>query len=142
MLTQCAKTSLTSKLIEGDKAFFADLLVSAFLRCPGADTARDFFEIKTVSGGSVTDSAVVEGLAFKKTFSYAGFEQQPKSLTAPRIALLNVELELKTEHVAAEVRVGPDEYKAVVEAEWRLLYDKLDLIVAAGANVFLIFFGS
>ena len=35
------------------------------------------------------------GVAFKKTFSYAGFEQQPKHLKDPPILLLNVELELK-----------------------------------------------
>ena len=35
--------------------------------------------IKKVSGGSVTESLMVHGVAFKKTFAYAGFEQQPKS---------------------------------------------------------------
>jgi hypothetical protein len=45
----------------------------------------------------VTDSFLVQGVAFKKTFSYAGFEQQPKSFVDPKILLLNVELELKSE---------------------------------------------
>ena len=35
------------------------------------------------------------GVAFKKTFSYAGFEMQPKHYEKPKICLLNVELELK-----------------------------------------------
>jgi len=43
------------------------------------------------------DSRLVAGVAFKKTFSYAGFEMQPKSYESPRIALLNIELELKSE---------------------------------------------
>lgn len=30
--------------------------------------------IKRVTGGSVTDSFLVNGVAFEKTFSYAGFE--------------------------------------------------------------------
>ena len=34
--------------------------------------------IKKVPGGSVTDSFLVDGVAFKKTFAYAGFEQQQK----------------------------------------------------------------
>jgi T-complex protein 1 subunit eta len=37
----------------------------------------------------------VDGVAFKKTFSYAGFEQQPKSFDQPKILVLNIELELK-----------------------------------------------
>jgi len=32
--------------------------------------------VKKVAGGSLTDSVLVKGVAFKKTFSYAGFEQQ------------------------------------------------------------------
>jgi hypothetical protein len=32
-----------------------------------------------VIGGGLRDSFLVKGVAFKKTFSYAGFEQQPKA---------------------------------------------------------------
>ena len=45
----------------------------------------------------MTDSMLVEGVAFRKTFSYAGFEQQPKKFENAKIAILNVELELKSE---------------------------------------------
>ena len=48
---------------------------------------------------------LVAGVAFKKTFSYAGFEMQPKNYSQPKIALLNIELELKAERENAEVRV-------------------------------------
>lgn len=51
------------------------------------------------------DSHLISGVAFKKTFSYAGFEMQPKRYENPKIALLNVELELKAEKDNAEVRV-------------------------------------
>ena len=51
------------------------------------------------------DSVLIAGVAFKKTFSYAGFEMQPKKYTNPKIALLNIELELKAERDNAEVRV-------------------------------------
>jgi T-complex protein 1 subunit eta len=47
----------------------------------------------------------VAGVAFKITFSYAGFEMQPKQYTDPKIALLNIELELKAERDNAEVRL-------------------------------------
>ena len=51
------------------------------------------------------ESMLVAGVAFKKTFSYAGFEMQRKKYDNPKIALLNVELELKAEKENAEVRV-------------------------------------
>ena len=46
------------------------------------------------------DSLLVKGVAFKKTFSYAGFEMQKKKMVNPKIALLNIELELKSEKVS------------------------------------------
>ena len=51
------------------------------------------------------ESQLVAGVAFKKTFSYAGFEMQPKKYHNPMIALLNVELEPKAEKDNAELRV-------------------------------------
>jgi hypothetical protein len=51
--------------------------------------------VKKVPGGSVADSFMVQGVAFKKTFAYAGFEQMSKKFEDPKILLLNVELELK-----------------------------------------------
>ena len=59
---------------------------------------------------------MIAGVAFKKTFSYAGFEQQPKSFDGARVLLLNVELELKAEKDNAEIRVeNPSEYQAFVD---------------------------
>merc|ERR1719162_2602716 len=94
--------------------------------------------IKKITGGSVTDSQLISGVAFKKTFSYAGFEQQPKMFEAPKILLLNLELELKAEKDNAEVRItDPDQYQSIVDAEWSIIYEKLDLIVKSGAQVVL-----
>ena len=61
--------------------------------------------IKKITGGSVTDSFLVTGVCFRKTFSYAGFEQQPKSFKNPKIIALNVELEHKAEKDSAEIRL-------------------------------------
>merc|ERR1719199_343524 len=94
--------------------------------------------MKKVSRGSVMDSILVDGVAFKKTFSYAGFEQQPKTFENPKILLLNLELELKAEKDNAEVRLSnPDEYQSIVDAEWRIIYDKLEQIASSGAQVVL-----
>merc|ERR1719209_1232582 len=94
--------------------------------------------IKKVAGGSLEDTELVPGVAFKKTFSYAGFEMQRKTYKNPKIALLNIELELKAEKDNAEVRLeNVDEYQKVVDAEWNILYDKLDRICSSGAKVVL-----
>jgi len=56
----------------------------------------------------------------------------------PKILLLNVELELKNEKENAEVRItDPDAYQSIVDAEWNIIYDKLNLCHKSGANVVL-----
>ncbi|XVF17034.1 hypothetical protein REPUB_Repub10bG0081900 [Reevesia pubescens] len=91
-----------------------------------------------VPGGNMRDSFLVNGVAFKKTFSYAGFEQQPKKFLNPKILLLNIELELKSEKENAEIRLSdPSQYQSIVDAEWNIIYDKLDKCVKSGAKVVL-----
>jgi T-complex protein 1 subunit eta len=80
----------------------------------------------------------VSGVAFKKTFSYAGFEQQPKKFTHPKIIILKIELELKSEKENAEIRISNvDDFQSIVDAEWRIIYDKLEKIHAIGADIVL-----
>jgi T-complex protein 1 subunit eta len=137
MLIHCAGTALNSKLISGQKQFFAEMVVDAVLHLED-DLDLKMIGIKKVAGGSVSESFLVHGVAFKKTFSYAGFEQQPKSFAYPKIALLNVELELKSEKENAEVRLkDPDQYQQIVDAEWSIIYEKLRKIVASGAKIVL-----
>lgn len=137
MLERCAKTSLNSKLIAQYHAFFAPMVVDAVMALD-EDLSMDMIGVKKVTGGSVTDSFLVHGVAFKKTFSYAGFEQQPKRFEDAKVLLLNVELELKSEKENAEVRIDdPDKYQAIVDAEWRIIYEKLEKCVASGAQVVL-----
>lgn len=54
------------------------------------------------------------GVAFKKTFSYAGFEMQQKKYTRPKIAMLNIELELKAERDNAELRLDNVEVRSAL----------------------------
>ena len=52
--------------------------------------------------------------------------------------MLNLELELKSEKDNAEVRLeNPDDYQKVVDAEWQLIYAKLQKIVDSGSQVIL-----
>jgi len=137
MLEKSAATSLSSKLVSGHKNFFAKMVVDAVL---SLDERSDInlIGMKKVQGGALQDSMMVEGVAFKKTFSYAGFEQMTKQFANPKIVLLNVELELKAERDNAEVRISDvASYQKVVDAEWDIIYDKLAKIVDSGASIVL-----
>ena len=108
LLLKCAMTSLNSKIIAKNKEFFGNMVVDAVLKLD-ENLNKDDIGIKKITGGSVTDSFLVEGVAFKKTFSYAGFEQQPKKFENPKVLALNVELELKAEKDSAEIRLEKPE---------------------------------
>merc|ERR1711962_740538 len=138
LLEKCAATSMSSKLIHQQKDLFSKMVVDAVMMLDSQTLPLNMIGIKKVQGGALEDTQLVAGVAFKKTFSYAGFEMQPKTYENPKIALLNVELELKAEKENAEVRVdNVEEYQKVVDAEWNILYEKLDLIVKSGAKVVL-----
>lgn len=130
-LVKLAETCLNSKNIRSAKEHFARILVEGL-------SYEDCLHINKVQGGSLGDSFLVEGIAFEKTFTYAGYEQQPKKIQNPKMCCLNIELEWKSERENAEVRIGNvDEYQRVVDAEWKIITDKLDDIINSGANVVL-----
>lgn len=138
LLERCARTAMSSKLIYKNADFFVKMCVDAVLALDRSDLDDRLIGIKKIAGGSMEDSMFVDGVAFKKTFSYAGFEQQPKKFTNPKILSLNVELELKAEKDNAEVRVEHvEDYQAIVDAEWQIILDKLKQIEETGANIVL-----
>ncbi|CZT15371.1 probable CCT7-component of chaperonin-containing T-complex [Ramularia collo-cygni] len=137
-LIKLAATAMSSKLIHRNADFFTKMVVDSVLSLDQDDLNEKLIGIKKITGGALQDSLFVNGVAFKKTFSYAGFEQQPKSFSNPQIVCLNVELELKSEKDNAEVRVEEvSEYQAIVDAEWRIIYDKMEALYKTGAKVVL-----
>merc|ERR1719370_2752291 len=137
LLEKCAATSMSSKLIHQQKDYFSKMVVNAVMMLDDL-LPLNMIGIKKVQGGALEDTVLGPGVAFKKTFSYAGFEMQKKTYTNPKIALLNIELELKAEKDNAEIRLdNVEEYQKVVDAEWNILYDKLERIQKSGATVVL-----
>jgi T-complex protein 1 subunit eta len=137
-LQKLAATAMSSKLIHRNSAFFTKMVVDAVLSLDQDDLNERLIGVKKITGGALQDSLFVNGVAFKKTFSYAGFEQQPKAFANPKIVCLNVELELKSEKDNAEVRVEQvSEYQAIVDAEWQIIFNKMEALYKTGAKVVL-----
>ncbi len=90
--------------VSGEKEFFAKMVVDAVSALDPETLDLSLLGTKKVQGGGLRDSFLVDGVAFKKTFSYAGFEMQKKKYGDPKILALNIELELKSEKENAEVR--------------------------------------
>lgn len=131
-LQMLAETSLNSKILSNHKKHFSNLVIKTL------KTQDKDISVKKISGGSIESSFIVEGVAFEKSFTYAGYEQQPKKILNPKIAVLKVELEWKSEVENSEMRIsGALEYSKVVSTEWKLITDRLDRIIQSGANVVL-----
>lgn len=133
----CARTAQNSKIISIQRDVFAKMAVDAIL---DLDEKKDLkmIGVKRIMGGSITDSSLIHGVVFKKTFSYAGFEQQPKSFTNARVQCQNVELEQSRERANAQVRINTVQgYRDIVNEEWNIIYKKLGLIVRSGASIVL-----
>ena len=67
-LIKCAETSLNSKLLAHYRTFFAEIVVDAVARLEDDIMDKKLIGIKHVTGGSVKESRLVDGIAFKKTF--------------------------------------------------------------------------
>ncbi|CCE61785.1 hypothetical protein TPHA_0B01130 [Tetrapisispora phaffii CBS 4417] len=138
LLERCARTAMTSKLIYSNADFFVKMVVDAVLSLNRDELDEKLIGIKKIAGGAMEESMFIDGVAFQKTFSYAGFEQQPKRFTDPKVVCLNVELELKAEKDNAEVRVEHvEDYQSIVDAEWQIILDKLKQIEDTGASIVL-----
>jgi T-complex protein 1 subunit eta len=137
ILKRCAMTTLRSKLVSDSREFFAEMIVDAVDNLDEELRLEDL-GVKLVKGGGIQDSFFVPGVAFKRTFFYAGFDQQPKHFTNPKILLLNVELELQGASTDSEVRVdNPEAFQGIVDAEWNLIQRKLVECRDSGANIVL-----
>lgn len=92
-------TAMNSKLIAPYKDQFGEMVVTAVTALDKNDNCLDMamLGIKKVLGGALQDSQLVQGVAFKKTFTYAGYQQQQKKIPNPKILLLNFELEWAAE---------------------------------------------
>mmetsp|Transcript_25807 Transcript_25807/g.51754 ORF Transcript_25807/g.51754 Transcript_25807/m.51754 type:complete len:513 (-) Transcript_25807:174-1712(-) len=135
LLLSCCATTLNSKLIASKRHIFSRIIVDIALSA-GKNFNHNLISVKTIVGGSLSDSFFFFGIGVKKPFSYAGFEKQKKKFYNPKILLLDLELELKTEKTDSEVRVNNIlKYKQFVDAEWSIIYEKLDQIVHSNTKV-------
>ena len=79
LLLRCAQTSLNSKLIANYKEFFSEMIVNAVEKLEGFKD-KDLIGIKHVTGGSITDSLLIDGVAFKKVFHMLDLSNNLKNL--------------------------------------------------------------
>ncbi|MBM5805076.1 MAG: thermosome subunit [Candidatus Verstraetearchaeota archaeon] len=137
-LQKIAFTAMNSKASVGVQDFFADIAVKAVRQITEKRGDKyladiDYIQVVKKQGGSITDSALIYGVIVDKEIVHPGM---PKRVENAKIALLDAALEIEKTEFDAEIRINdPNQMKAFIEEEGRLLRDMVNKIKAAGANI-------
>jgi len=140
VLKQIAITSMSSKGSEMKGEKLAELCVQAVEQITEEENGKlvadvDNIKVEKKSGGSSVDSQLVKGIIIDKEVVHPGM---PKRVENPKIALLNCALEVKETETDAEIRItDPEQLKAFLREEERMLREMVDQIKGTGANVVL-----
>eukprot|EP01119_Soliformovum_irregulare_P015387 TRINITY_DN4321_c1_g1_i1.p1 TRINITY_DN4321_c1_g1~~TRINITY_DN4321_c1_g1_i1.p1 ORF type:complete len:532 (+),score=139.03 TRINITY_DN4321_c1_g1_i1:54-1649(+) len=133
-LLNIARTTLSSKLLNVEKDYFAQLAVEAVLRLKGS-TNLDSIHIIKKTGGSLKDSYLEEGFILEKRIGVG----QPKRLENPKILIANTPMDTdKIKIFGAKIRVESTEQVANLEGVERdKMLAKCEKIVNHGINCFI-----
>jgi len=138
MLKKVALTSMSSKTVGPAKEHLADIAIDAvkqIVEKRGERRVADIDNIQIIKkeGKSLFESQLVKGLIIDKEVVHAGM---PKKIENAKIALLNCPLEIEKTEISAEIRIRhPEQMKAFLDQETRMLKEMVDKIKATGANV-------
>jgi len=133
-LLNIARTTLSSKILQQEKDFFAELAVNAVLRLKGS-TDLDAIHIIKKTGGSLRDSYLEEGFILEKKIGVG----QPKRLENAKILIANTAMDTdKIKIFGSKVRVDSTaKVAAIEEAERNKMLQKCKKIVDHGVNCFI-----
>ncbi|MCO5548976.1 hypothetical protein L7F22_002440 [Adiantum nelumboides] len=137
----CAKTSMSSKIIGTDSDFFSKMAVDAV---QAVKTVNDKGEVKypvkainilKAHGQSARDSYLLNGYALNMGRAAQGM---PMRVAPARIACLDVNLQKSKMQMGVQVLVSdPKELEKIREREGDITKERIEKILKAGANVIL-----
>ncbi|MEM3004025.1 MAG: thermosome subunit beta, partial [Candidatus Bathyarchaeia archaeon] len=139
-LKNVAITSQASKLLSENAEYIADMTVDAILQVaeqtPGGWKADvDDVKVEKKAGGSLTDTKLIKGVVIDKEIVHPGM---PKSIKNPKIALLNSAVEVEKTEFDAKINIQrPEQMKAFLDEEERILRGMVEKVKSSGANVLL-----
>jgi len=135
MLKKIAETALTGKNSEVSKDLLCDIVVKAIAFVIDDEGTADLAHINVEKkvGGSVDDSALIEGMVIAKERAHPNM---PKSVKDAKILLLNVPLEFKKTEVNAKINIStPGQAQAFLDGEEQMVHTMVDKVIASKASV-------
>ncbi|XP_009380486.2 T-complex protein 1 subunit alpha [Musa acuminata AAA Group] len=140
-LVNCAKTSMSSKLIATDSDFFSNLVVDAVQAVKTTNARGEVkYPVKSINilkahGKSAKDSYLLNGYALNTGRAAQGM---PIRVAPARIACLDFNLQKTKMQMGVQVLVtDPRELEKIREREADITKERIQKLLKAGANVVL-----
>ena len=140
ILNKIAKTSMQTKLVRKDSDQLADIIVKSVLAVAEKDGESfqvdiDDIKVEKKAGGSIKDSSIIQGIVLDKEIVHGGM---PRSISGAKIALINTALEISKTETDAKINISnPQQLKAFLDEEHKMLKTMVDKVIGSGANVVL-----
>ncbi len=137
-LKKVVMTSMASKAVGGAKDHLAEIAIDAIrqiIEKRGDKLVADVDQVQVIKkeGKSLLDTQLVKGIIIDKEVVHPGM---PKRVENARITLLNCPLEIEKTEFDAEIRIrAPEQMKAFLGQEMKILREMVEKIKKAGANV-------
>jgi len=140
ILHKIAKTSMQTKLVRKNSDQLAEIVVQSILSVSeknGESYNVDIDDIKVEkkAGGSIKDAKIIQGIVLDKEIVNGGM---PTKINEAKIALINTALEISKTETDAKINISnPQQLKAFLDEENRMLKTMVDKVIGSGANVVL-----
>jgi thermosome len=135
-----SETSMSSKIISGEKDAMSDIVVKAVQAVAEEKKGEMFADIDNIQiqkkkGGSLVDTELIDGIILDKEFVHS---DMPKKIVGVKLLLIDKGLELSKTEIDAKINItSPDQIQAFLDNEHEMLKEMADKIVDSGANVVL-----
>lgn len=137
-LRKIAETAMTGKTSEKAKNYLAGIAVDAVRAVAEKENGKiiidkDDIKLEKKAGGAIEETELVKGVVIDKERVHSGM---PRSVKNAKIALVDAALEVKKTEIDARINItSPDQIKAFLGEEERMLREMVDKVKASGANV-------
>jgi thermosome len=139
-LIKIANTSMLTKLVGKESNFLSGIIVDALLQVSEKDgevykVDLDDVKIEKKPGRSIKDTSIIQGIVIDKEVVHSGM---PKSIKNGKIVLFNSALEIEKPEFDAKINISdPNQMKAFMDEENRLLKGMVEKVVNTGANILI-----
>nr|MDO8044698.1 thermosome subunit beta [Candidatus Baldrarchaeota archaeon] len=140
MLKKAAMTAMHSKVVAGSRDYLSDLVVKAVKSVAEKVDGQwkvdiDDVKVEKKQGGSLEDTKLINGVVLDKEVVHPGM---PKRVINAKIALIDAPLEIEKTEFDAKIHINsPEQMKAFLDEEQRMLREMVEKIKEVGANVVL-----